>query len=621
MTRASALVWRLLTIVVLAAAALFAAGGIASAEPTEEQQTEARAEAAQAGAAVACAQLPLKNNNVQEKCVEVVTPVLESADWENLGVSDVCDAVGLTPGIGPAITTVCAGLIQPILEEVVETLKTTYDSLVDAVRDPVEGVIEGAKGAAQGVQFVADPAGELERIINSVRDSAVGFYTKMLEELVKFGDPDFNAEWWVQSYAAVTGIALLISAFMALFLLKDASEDKISPSQLAQGLQYLVWGIVAMFFAPVIVRLLQGRMVELNAGIIDWGGPDIFEALLDAALIDVQAGAIPGGALVGMILFILMLIGALLVFVMLLLQGVALYLTTIALGISFGMLAHPRWRTKALRVPMLVLGIMLAKPLLLFVLMVIGKMIDGFTPAMGMSEPFKVLGNSLMIIICLLIVGLAPWTLFRFFPILPDGGEITPGDMNPIGALAGAGAGAAGTKIAMDRMSGGGGGGGISPATSSAAPTGGGSKDSDSSKSGESQDEGTAQSGGGSTGGGAAAGSGSGGPGDTAAPKAGGAGAGGGAAGGAGAGGGAAGGAGAGGSAAGGASAGGSAAGGAGAGVASGGTLLVAAAALKGVQMGAQGAKQVAESAGPQQAAPAHEESAGDVNDHQKWGE
>lgn len=616
MTRASTLTRRLVVTAILATILVLVPGGLASAEPTEDQKAEARADAAETAAELVCAGLPLNQNRVQDACVEVVTPALKAADWDNLSTSTICDAVSLAPGAG-AVGIACSQIIEPLLDEIVETLKTTYDSLVDAVRDPVERVIEGAQGVAQGVQFIADPAGEFERIINSVRDSAISFYTEMLEELVKFGDPDFNAQWWVQSYAAVTGIALLISAFMALFLLKDASEDKISPSQLAQGLQYLVWGIVAMFFAPVIVRLLQGRMVELNAGIIEWGGPDVFEALLDAALIDVQAGAIPGGALVGLILFLLMLVGALLVFVMLLLQGVALYLTTIALGISFGMLAHPRWRTKALRVPMLVLGIMLAKPLLLFVLMVIGKMIDGFAPAMGMSEPFKVLGNSLMIIVCLLIVGLAPWTLFRFFPILPDGSEITPGDMNPVGALAGAGAGAAGTKIAMDRMSGGGGGGGSSPATSSAAPTGGGSEGSGSSKAGASSEGGTAQSDGGSAGGNASAGGGSGGSENAPAPKTGsaGVGAGGGAAGGAGAGGGAAGGAGAGAAGSSGSAA------TAGAGVGSGGSLLVAAAALKGVQMGAQGAKQVAESAGPQQAAPANEESAGDVNDHQKWGE
>lgn len=572
----------------------------AHAEPTEEQVQQARSEAASAGAKKACEVIvPWHLEDFREDCEKVTKPaILAVQELQDVEVKDICNAASGIPGVG----VTCAVALSPVWSMVSSVITSTYETALQKVTEAGAGLVSGA---VEATEFITNPASAFEKIVNTVRDGAVDLLNRVMGELVQVGNPDFTASWWRESYAAAGGIGLLVAAFMVLFLLKDASAEKISSQQLAEGMQYLLGGIVAMFFAPVIAYVVQSGIADFNKGIVEWGGPDLYEVVLKGSIFSMTATALPGGILMGFFFFLMLFLAALLVFVMFILQGMAVLITSIAMAIGFGMLAHPRWRARALRIPMMVLGIMLAKPLLLFVMTVLFKMIDAFDPLTGIKgDPIRMLGEAVMVLLALLMIGLAPWTAFRLMPLLPNGSEIDGGGFNPAAGLAGAGAGVAMTTVAFQRMGGSG----------SSGSGDGSSADRGAPPAGQSRADGQAGEGGkgGADGASGPAGSGKTGPkGDAGASGAAGrvgtsgessaAGATG---------------------AASGASAGsGASAATAAGGVLTGGALLVAAAAAKSAQTGLQVGRQAAENAAPGQETYHQEEMQSSLHDRRKWGD
>jgi hypothetical protein len=105
-------------------------------------------------------------------------------------------------------------------------------------------------------------------------------------------------------------------------------------------------------------------------------------------------------------------------------QSVALPFAGFVAGIAWGMWVHPKQRKKALRVPMTYGGVLLAKPGT-FLLIGFGfKAIDGNAsiPALK-SGGIPLLTQLVFIIVILLIMGLAPFSLLKYFPLLPTAAD------------------------------------------------------------------------------------------------------------------------------------------------------------------------------------------------------
>jgi len=146
---------------------------------------------------------------------------------------------------------------------------------------------------------------------------------------------------------------------------------------------------------------------------------------------------------------------------MFLFQTVSAYVLGAVAGTSWGMSANPRWRAKALAVPLFVVALIFAQPAMLFVLGVVTKMTNAIdlTPASA-DEGLRLLTNALMTVIALVIVAFSPIALLKWFPLLPDGADSVR-SAGPVGLTAAVGAaGSTAQSAAMMRARGGGGGGG-----------------------------------------------------------------------------------------------------------------------------------------------------------------
>ena len=565
---------RLLVAVLTLFLAVMIGGGPALAEPSAEEEEAARA--AGNTAEFVCGLLPTGGGDLKNKCVDLAEGAIAKApSFEEIQPQIMCAA--LAP-LGPVPVVGCVGLVTANVGGLKDAAQKAYDATIGQA----EEVIDTAKKAKK---FIDDPQSAFEDIVNMLKEGAVDFLNKVMGELVNIGNADFSAEWWRNAYAAAGGIGLFVAAVMMIMVLKDAARDRISAHQLGESFQYLMGGIISMVWAPVLAYVVQNMIAAFNRGIIAWGGEDIYETVLEGAIFSITANLMPGGVLMGLVFWFILFIGAVLVFVMFIAQGMAVYMTSVGMAIAFGMLAHPRWRSKALRVPMLVLGIMLAKPTLLFVITVLFMMIQSFKPLNLLGQDaLQTLGEGCMIILALLAVGLAPWVAFKFIPLLPDGSEVDGGGFNPASAAAGA-AGGMMMTMGMRRMQGSGGGGdsgsssggksssSMGSAPSAPAPTSAGGK-------GPSATNAASAVGGSGKAGAAKAG----------AAKAGATGAAGKA---------------------------GVAAGGA----ATGGALILAAMAAKGTQTAAATAKTAAESSAPAAQGPSQEEQQSSMHDRRKWSE
>lgn len=272
-------------------------------------------------------------------------------------------------------------------------------------------------------KFVADPAGAMDELANSLHASAVDFTVRvLLEGLATVGNFDPGSPWFLATYGASTGLGLMVMALMSVLMISRAASGGGGREDLQEALfKQLPLGVFLAVFAPAIATVLHATVRKMTSGIAAWQSDYIGSAITKlAALSQVTAVMIPGGAGVGTIVFGLLIFGTGAVFVGFALQSVALPLSGLVAGIAWGMRVHPRWRPKAARPVYTYLGLLFSKPLLYFLLGAAFAIIDGnlSIPAMK-TGGMPLLGQIVVVIVALIVVGFAPFALLKYAPLLP----------------------------------------------------------------------------------------------------------------------------------------------------------------------------------------------------------
>jgi hypothetical protein len=148
----------------------------------------------------------------------------------------------------------------------------------------------------------------------------------------------------------------------------------------------------------------------------------------------------------GFILFLLLFIGALGLWVGLMVQRYGMEVAATLIALVAGAYVHPRWQRKVSKAIWVVVGLILAKPLTMVVLGAAFGVVDEGLSFGG--SPTKVLAGLTLATIGVITAGLAPFAALRWAPILPTAERTHDHHRGGGGLMSGAVLGAAGASLA-----------------------------------------------------------------------------------------------------------------------------------------------------------------------------
>jgi hypothetical protein len=277
----------------------------------------------------------------------------------------------------------------------------------------------GIDGRGHLAEFVPDPSTPLDDLANSVHASAFDLVKQVLNGLGEQGNVNPAAPGFLTQYAAAAGLGLVVMAFAAIFAvfhgLRRGGRDDLRESLF----KYLPLAVLLIVFFPAIGVLVSNVANAATEGITGWGAGTIGQTGARVEkLAGIPADKLPGGAFVGLIVSMLIVAGALGIFLILAVEKIGLPVAGIIAGIGWGMLVHPVWRPKALRVPGLWLGLIFAKPLLFLLL---AAAFGAFGAAEGDPSGVPGLIQLCLLAVALLVSSVAPLMLLRRLPTTRTG--------------------------------------------------------------------------------------------------------------------------------------------------------------------------------------------------------
>ena len=351
-------------------------------------------------------------------------------------------------------------------------------------------------GAAAIVDFVKDPDSLIGKWANKFKAWAVDMTRTVLPGMAAAGEFDFSADWFVRWYAMSMGLGLAVLAALFLAATVRAARNGGWSELQYNVLGYLPVAVVAMLFAPMAFVLVEAFFSEFAKAITAAIGTSVDQLVnnVSATLGAVNDKTLIGGDIMAIIGFGLLGLGVFAMYLGLLMHQVGIPLASCAMVIGFAFFVYPPWRKKALRIPFTIFSLLASVPLLFFMLGIVTALMNSAAVrAVVGNGKLASLGQLSLMCLCFVVIGIAPFAMLKWAPILPaaedadrmgDGGSGGAGQIlgagmggaigasrarsaEPIGATTGAGGGGQGaamadhaTSSAATRASGGGHGGG-----------------------------------------------------------------------------------------------------------------------------------------------------------------
>ncbi len=425
------------------------AGGMPTASADPAPPT-----AGEAAASVVCAPLTwLPGGRAGKKCEDVVQQVWTTVE-------------------GPSVTVVCRAILGPTYPLLGTQCESAVASVLGQAASAAKAAVDAA-GAAIGtavaaVKFVANPAGVVDEWANANKSAAIDLTEQVMLKANAATASDFQAGWFTSYYAGAFALGLVVMAVMLLLLYHDVGRGKVAGDEFAEAMLKAPVVVVVMGFTPALTTMLAKATQALADGIAGAAATQVggFIGATGgwwAAFTGATAATIPGGSLVGLLVFGLMALGALSTLAGLVMQQFGGYLAVLVMGIGWGMWVHPIYRPKARRVWVFFVALMLQKPAFWFLLGA-AFLVLNHTPGVVSADPVAILTALMGIVMVLLMVGLAPWALLKYFAaLMPGGNEHQRGSGGHVteAALAGAAGGVGSVMMqrawSMGRDNGGGG--------------------------------------------------------------------------------------------------------------------------------------------------------------------
>jgi hypothetical protein len=438
--------WRALLVAALTAVIFVSGTGVASAAPAGPIDDSSYSEAQKAVAETKAAAETAK------RTCALILPGPLAGRWQ-----DDCEKVmssKFTRETVPvlAATALCAALPNLVLKSAC-TLGVALES--DKIKSWFWDAYKVALGAAEAVvaavAFVANPAHAIDFFLNSTKGDSISLFTAAMGEALHSVSFDAGAPWWRAAYGATAGIGLVVLAAMMLLTLSQASSGKLGPQEARRSMGHAGIGMVMLSMGPPVAWAIANLANGMDDGIITWMGPDVVTFLGKVPLFAQMTSAMTGGIGMGLIIFGGLFLGSLGILGTFLVQKISLYILGAVMGIAWGMKANPRWRRKAMRMPMMWVGLVMAKPAMLLVLGIVVKMSNALILNPEGGDTLQAIVDALTIILAIVAIAVAPWMLLKHFPLLPDGGD-SSASSGPVATNAAVGmAGSTAQSLAMNR--------------------------------------------------------------------------------------------------------------------------------------------------------------------------
>jgi hypothetical protein len=339
--------------------------------------------------------------------------------------------------------------------------------LPNAAVSAVHTTVSVAHGAAAAGSFVAHP---FEHMNRTLQKAASGLVTDVLPGLEKVTRPDLSRAWFAHAYAGAFAIALLAFVVLVGWNFVQRARGRIGGEELVESL--FLYGplfLAGAVFGPAAGAFLLRFTGALTDSVTSFFGTSGSPTGSTSRLQEIIAAATPtgitGGAVVGVLFLLALVLALVMVFMVLLVMSVTLYLTGVIAPLSLVWLVHPHRRGRGLKVVNVWVGICFSHVLLFFLLGAVFSMFTDlpfthtFAPGGGAhtanaaassatpgGSPFAELVALAVAVIALFTAVLSPLGFLRFAPVAPTAAPATSraGAGGGAGRLPGARRGAAG---------------------------------------------------------------------------------------------------------------------------------------------------------------------------------
>jgi hypothetical protein len=318
-----------------------------------------------------------------------------------------------------ALPAVPAAVCSPVAG----ALSATGLGTVCAVANGVSGAATSAAGSVVGFGV----GSVLDAVSGWVTGGAVWLLSQIGGVLSTTTAIDLSAPWFRSHYATMAGLAGVVIVPLLLLGVLQALYRQSAALLLRSVLVNVPLAILLTAVSVTLVQIGLAVTDSMCAAVSGGAGLDTghFMSTVAAALTPVgDAAGQPGAP--GFVLFlggIAVVVGAVLVWMELLLRSAAVYVAVLFLPLALAGLAWPAISHWSRRLADTLAALVLSKLVIVSVLsLAVGALAGGTgsTPsgASGPSTGFaSVLGGAAL----LLLAGLAPWSLFRLLPFLEAG--------------------------------------------------------------------------------------------------------------------------------------------------------------------------------------------------------
>ena len=311
-------------------------------------------------------------------------------------------------------------------------LKGWWDTITGAVNDGCDkigackAVKETVKDTANKVTAVADFASDpLGYIATSIQKACEEMTRSIFGALAEALHPDFTVDWFLSAYRVSFALAIILMGFLVMTELARYRKGERGADEMLTT----IIGSIPKFFLGVIMGPWIGNVVgacvgALCDGLIKWGGGNeggiaSLGGSLAGLISGTSATSVVGGAIVGIIVFGVMIISLIGVAVSMLFMMLALYLSGAAFPIGWAWVTSSRNKDTAFKIVNLIVGLMLSPPLMLFMLGVVMSLVKSNLMAAGgyKGDTVTHLLSIILAIMALLMAAVAPVALTKFAPV------------------------------------------------------------------------------------------------------------------------------------------------------------------------------------------------------------